>query len=558
MALRAAEQSLTVSSMVPPQLPIYVPEQSVSERRTAALVFLVSVVYLCIFLRYTTIEPDEGIILQGAQRILRGEVLYRDFFSFLTPGSFYLNALLFKVSGNSFLVARTALAIFGGLFSIIEYLLARRVCSRRIALLAIALATATTLPYRFLVLHNWDSTLFACLTVYCAVRLIEVRDWKWAFALGSFASLTILFEQSKGVGLYLGLLIGFLAVTWVKPRPALGAACVSAVSVGLIWPWVLTLAYFAQRQALSAMIADLVWPLQHYSAANRVPYGYQNWSDADRHLLFGTGSFGLRLLKTLIISPCFVVPLLPLVAVGLFIYWMLLQRKQVSGPRATYYLLITGALCGLLLSVVTVRADIIHFMYLLPLFSLPLAWILDGHDIPGRSFKAAHALICTYVVIAFGAFAIPLLTRAVTAPNRLETRRGVINTPAQDTLLPYVEAHVLPGETMLVYPYLPVYYYLTGTVNPTRYDFFQPGMNTSEQSAEILAELTRGRVRVVLFESSFPAKIPNAWPHTSMSAIAKDPVADFIVQNYRVCKILRSPQDWRFWFMVRKETACPL
>ena len=33
--------------------------------------------------------------------------------------------------------------------------------------------TLTTLPYRFEVLHNWDSTLWACLAVYCAVRWLE-------------------------------------------------------------------------------------------------------------------------------------------------------------------------------------------------------------------------------------------------------------------------------------------------------------------------------------------------------------------------------------------------
>jgi hypothetical protein len=42
-------------------------------------------------------DPDEGIILQGAERILRGQVPYRDFFSFFTPGSYYLLALLFKI-----------------------------------------------------------------------------------------------------------------------------------------------------------------------------------------------------------------------------------------------------------------------------------------------------------------------------------------------------------------------------------------------------------------------------------------------------------------------------
>ena len=79
--------------------------------------------YLWLFRRYTSMEPDEGIVLQGAQRILRGEVLYRDFFSFFTPGSYYFLALLFKVFGSSFLVARSALVFFGGIYSAIAYLL---------------------------------------------------------------------------------------------------------------------------------------------------------------------------------------------------------------------------------------------------------------------------------------------------------------------------------------------------------------------------------------------------------------------------------------------------
>src|SRR5436305_9172852 len=104
------------------------PEQTVIDLGLALAIFLLAVGYLWLFRRYTFLEPDEGIVLQGAQRILRGEVLYRDFFSYFTPGSYYFLGLLFKVFGSSFLVARTALVFFGGIYSVISYLLARRVC----------------------------------------------------------------------------------------------------------------------------------------------------------------------------------------------------------------------------------------------------------------------------------------------------------------------------------------------------------------------------------------------------------------------------------------------
>ena len=118
------------------ELPASVPEHSYGERRVMLLLLFISFAYLCLFRRFTAIDPDEGIILQGAQRILRGEVLYRDFFSFITPGSYYLLALLFRVFGSSIVVARIALVFHGKhIVRVVTYLLARRVCSRTTALL---------------------------------------------------------------------------------------------------------------------------------------------------------------------------------------------------------------------------------------------------------------------------------------------------------------------------------------------------------------------------------------------------------------------------------------
>jgi len=130
---------------------ICIPEQYSSDRAIASFLFLISFFYLFLFRRYTTMDPDEGIILQGAQRILSGEVLYRDFFSFFTPGSYYFLALIFRIFGSSIVVARTTLVLVGAVLSSITYLLSRRVCSRRIALLTAAIVTVATLPYRFLI-----------------------------------------------------------------------------------------------------------------------------------------------------------------------------------------------------------------------------------------------------------------------------------------------------------------------------------------------------------------------------------------------------------------------
>src|SRR6266849_10111964 len=306
-------------------------ERDPNDRAIAGAVFVVTLAYLWLCRRYTSMEPDEGIVLQGAQRILRGEVLYRDFFSYFTPGSYYFLALLFKIFGNSFLVARTALVFFGGIYSAVAYFLARRVCSRASALIVAALVTLTTLPYRFEVLHNWDSTLWACLAVYCAVRWLESPRWTWAFATGSLASLTCLFEQSKGAGLVLGLGAGLVGIAFMDRQRSLWNRTTNlGVALGMAWPFLVTVAYFGAQHSLSVMLADWFWPLHHYSLANHVPYGYQNWSDATRHLLFGGGSLMVRAITILAISPCFLVPALPLAAVGLLIYWVIQMLREAE------------------------------------------------------------------------------------------------------------------------------------------------------------------------------------------------------------------------------------
>ena len=446
------------------------PELDTTERAISVAIFAVTLAYLWLFRRYTFLEPDEGIVLQGAQRILQGEVLYRDFFSYFTPGSYYFLALLFRVFGSSFLVGRTALVFFGGIYSVISYLLARRVCSRGTALWVAALVAFITIPYRFEVLHNWDSTLWCCLAVYCAVRWLESSQleplpWKWAFATGSFASLTFLFEQSKGTGLILGLGAGFVAIAVLdRGRSVWKGTQGLGVAAGMAWPFVATFAYFGAQHSLSLMRADWFWPLYHYTLANRVPYGYQNWSENARQQLFGTGSIGVRLITIVTVSPCFLVPALPLIAVGLLAYWIIQTWRRYESPEVgSYYVLICAVLSGLLLSVVVGRADVIHFMYLLPLFSLVLGWMIEGRDVPGRIFHAMRPFLIVYSAIAFLFFAMPLLLRAINTPSKVQTRRGTILTAEDDQVIPYVQAHVAPGENILVYPYLPLYYYLTDT-----------------------------------------------------------------------------------------------
>jgi hypothetical protein len=528
-----------------------------AEPLVAVALFVFCVAYLSAFRHSSSLEPDEGIVLTGAERILRGEVPYRDFFSFYTPGSFYFVALLFKVFGDSLSVARTSLAVGGAACSVITYVLARRVCSRAIALFAALLATIAGAAYRFLVLHNWYSTFLCCLAVYTAVRLIDSGKLIWAFATGSLASLTILFEQSKGTGLCLGLVLGLLTLRMTGRAFCFRRSQSLALVFGFLWPFILTFAYFGSHRTIGVMVQHWLWPLHHYTQANQVPTGWQNWSERARDAIFFAGPGWIRVLKGLAVSAGFVVPILPLIALGLFVYWTFrLSNEKVAPAKAPYYLLISAVLSGLLISIVTVRADIIHFIYLAPLWYVVLAWILGAAEIRSGVLTAARPCLIVGIAIMFGLMGLTLFLAANGGRNEIKTRRGMIKTSVKDSVIEYVEAHVPAGEKLLVYPYLPLYNYLTATRSPSRYDYFQPGMNTPEQGQEVLTSLQSHEAHAVLFEPWFAEKFANSWPGTPLNAIANDPVADYIVRNYRVCQVLNSASNWRFEYRVRRQEPC--
>jgi len=524
------------------------------ERGIVIALFFACLAYLLVFRRFTNMEPDEGIVLQGATRILDGQIPYRDFFSFYTPGSFYLVAALFRLFGNSFLVARSSLAVAGAVCSVITYLLCRRVCSRGISVLAAVLATMTGAAFRFLVLHNCYSTLFACLTLYAALRFVETSSTRWGFTASSLVAITFLFEQSKGGGLAVGLFVGFLLLG--KPASSRPFDLIS-VLVGLAWPFLLTFGYFALHGALSPMIQDWLWPLHHYTAANRVAYGWQNWSDHTRDVIFRSGPAAARIAKTIAISPVFVIPVLPLLGCACLVYWAVrIRREDGASAEARYFIVVASATLGLLLSIVIVRADILHFIYLVPLWYVVLGWVL-GAPIESRALLRVRPALVFYVAIAFGMLGFAVLLATTGAHQTLQTVRGEIITGELDTVVPYLQTHTKAGDEFLVYPYLPLYNYLTGTRSPSRYDYFQPGMNTREQAADIIHSLEWKHVNAVLIEPSFAEKFANSWPETPLSTVANDPVMDYLVRNFIACALLQSPEQWRFEYMVRKDTRCP-
>jgi hypothetical protein len=103
-------------------------------------------------------KADESYLLYEAKRIVQGQALYRDFFDFLTPGSFYLYASAYLVGGTNITTARVVTASLNALAVTTTYFLALRVASVAEALIAAALVVTICVPVWNMASHHWMAT----------------------------------------------------------------------------------------------------------------------------------------------------------------------------------------------------------------------------------------------------------------------------------------------------------------------------------------------------------------------------------------------------------------
>ena len=557
----AARQS---SERSPARHPMVWPERSVWEWVLGLSLFGISVVFLWPFRDYSALFGDEGIFLQGAQRILLGQVPYRDLFTYFTPGSYYWIALRFKLLGTSLFAGRVILLAYGGVFSVVLYMLARRTCSRRVAALVAWLFLVIGLPYRFVVLHNWDSTVLALLALYAAVAWVQSARWVWALAAGILVSLTCLFDQPKGFGLIVGLGLGLLIIAWRPPlsgifnRQNMGAAV-----AGFSGPALLTFAYFASQDSLGKMVQDCLWPLTHvgrYSNVNHLPYGYVPLRFESWEMLYGSGSLLERTFFVLLTSPFFVIPALPVLAViVLIISARKVGNEESSRAVNSYYVLVSATGIGLVLGMIaTGRPEYDHLIYVAPPMFLLLGSFLGGRSFSTPWLVSLRPILAAFLLVTFTGFGLKLLVGGpLRATHGLETRRGRLLLPGRDAVIPYIEEHIARGDKLFVYPYQPLYYFLTATSNSTQFEYLQLGLHAPEHMERAIAELETDRTPTIIYAPAFNSwVIPQTFPATPQKVLDSDPVRDYIFAHYRVCEILPS-LEWPYAFMRRRELPCP-
>jgi hypothetical protein len=516
------------------------PEAAVSRRQHLAYVLLAlgSAAYLYPFVRVLWRVGDEGTLVYGAARVAEGAVPYRDFFEVMGPGSFYCLALFFKLFGETWFVTRAVLLVTGVLLTLITYWLARRLGPQSNLLPAILLLVFN-LPLWPATNHHWDSNLFALLSFAVFLLWVDTSRTWLLFAAGALAGITTAFMQQKGVL----LLAAHLLVLWMLRRDwAHWRYAAARLLAGYLTIATAVVLYFYAAGALRELIyANIIWPFTNYHNVNSMPYAYglrewywDSWMSLLLPVSSPIASYGA--------ASIFLLPLLLIAGLPLLVLILAAGRRSVAFDRATLPYWVVGT--ALWLSEIH-RMDMTHLIYGSPVLLILCTYLWQSRQEKFWRYGTAVLAISVVLFAAFNALV------AQAAQARMATRRGMVYTFAQDAALQFLDNKVQSGQEVFVYPYYPMYYFLSATQNPTRYSILMYHINTEAQFREVVTALEQKKVRYVLWDTLVDGPNLKQWfPAYKQPAREKLIMEPYLTEHYNMVAIKNG-----FRLLERKDEA---
>ena len=472
--------------------------------------------YWLLYFNRSTNLLDEGSQAAQALRIMHGELIYRDFFTVVTPGSYYTVAWLFQIFGTNLMVMRWAVLGLG-----LGILIATLVAARPVMAWPFAAAAAlmTTVWGWFLVAPNfysWQAAFFALIALCCYLRSVDQPRSTWLVWAGVASGMTVLVKQNVGAYTFAALLLTiWLSRLFDSQRDVRGRVNRSLRFIaGLCAPIVPVVLLLIVAGAGPYLYESWVYyPLVKYPQRFALPFpSIYPGTDAIAGALAGRlpEAAAYEVWTQLVLLLPVVVYPLALAALGVLAFQFQRRGKLADAHHGHALLAIT--LVGLLtLLQAWPRADVTHI-----LFSLQPTYILFGYllfcgwrgltRLPGpRPVIAAAALLVTLAPAAVLLWKGYLRTdweyQNYIVALRVDRGRGVLAHGLEahriDWVTRYVTEHAAPDDQIFVVPWAAGFYFLADRSNPTRTDFML--FEDPESYPCILARLDRYQPKYVIY-----------------------------------------------------------
>ncbi len=145
------------------------------------------------------VPADDGILSQGALRVMQGQLPHRDFAEIYTGGLGVIHALAFRIFGVSLMSLRLCVFLFFLAWIPAVYYLALRFTSAVAAGLITLTAVVWSYPNYPAAMPSWYNLFFATFGAAALLRYLEVRRARWLFVAGACGGVSLLI---KVIGAY--------------------------------------------------------------------------------------------------------------------------------------------------------------------------------------------------------------------------------------------------------------------------------------------------------------------------------------------------------------------
>jgi Dolichyl-phosphate-mannose-protein mannosyltransferase len=468
------------------------------------------------------LNNDEGIILDAAARMLHGQTLYRDFFGYMTPGSYWIQEAAFALFGVSIRSGRIVVILDFALQCAVLFWLTALLAGKKTAFAGTILFAAfqTSSPERpdfLLAQHRMDSAALALLSiVLCVQGQRHAKAWYWA-AGGLLVTVAALCTPTVGS-------IAAVTLVWVCADRSLRRFLLPYCG-GLAAGTLAILTVVTATGMLKPLVDQMAWLSRNYSSVNYMPYG----SIIGGYGTALAGAAGLELAILALVLFCVALPaVLPVAAIAAWTWAMFdprwtAQSRQILKTPIPYLL---GCMAVLVAGTYP-RADVAHlaFVAVLP-YVLAAAWI-SWHAPP--LVAAGVAIVLSTVSLGFVEDTATHLRAELPVATPIGTVRA---SPADLDGVRKLLGCVHPGDTLYIHPYRPMLYFLTQTHNPTRYSYLWPGLMTSDDEAAALRDLEKMPPKAVMYLQLERAEYLRVFPNAYNLNHRFPRIEDWIAREY--------------------------
>lgn len=488
-------------------------------------------------MRYYIVPYDDGVLLYGAERVLAGDIPYRDFYFIYTPGNIYLLAFIFKIFGPSIIIQRILNSIICFFILVTTYLMARKIIKSFYAQLIVIFLTLFCIWFFGSYANQNMSILFSLLSGIYFINYLKKEIKSYLIISGLFIGLAGIFRCDFALYTFLAATITLIIFEFKKRS----GTCLNKIKriIYSLKIWLILLGsgliilipmiiYLIIMVPLPDLINQFIlYPTKLYPITHSFPY-------PDPSSIYS--------LITMYFPPFI------LFLTAIWIIFKIKNRVITIKEWVIIYLLLLGLIAMNSVRIMpmslhihlTMISTIILFAFLMTKYVRLDKNIFKINE-SIQIIKLFFTFFSIFIILCCSFYLIASIHQA-SANVPLETSRGVgiYVSPEQTNLnvvADYIKENVPPTEKILVCGYYhdkiienpEIVYFLSDRQSATKYsDMIQGVVTNQDIQEEIIGEIKNNNVNyVILYEYKTP-----------VNGIGSTKLINYIKDNFKPIKVV--------------------